>query len=71
MNKAKVIEWESSLSETSRTNLRAAADAIIAIKEKGGNVVVVTGSGPNIHEGVTTQIAELMHHGVIDGDVLD
>ena len=29
--------------------------------------MVVTGSGPNIHEGVTTLIAELMHKGVIDG----
>jgi len=28
---------------------------------------VVTGSGPNLHEGVTTLIAELMHKGVIDG----
>jgi hypothetical protein len=27
----------------------------------------VTGSGPNIHEGVTTLIAELIHKGIIDG----
>jgi len=30
-------------------------------------VVVVTGSGPNLHEGVTTLIAELINKGVIDG----
>ncbi len=62
-----VAEWEASLPETSRRNLRSAAREIIAAKEKGGSVVVVTGSGPNIHEGVTTLIAEMMHHGVIDG----
>lgn len=28
--------------------------------------MVVTGSGPNIHEGVTTMIAELVHKGVVD-----
>ncbi|MCI0492262.1 MAG: hypothetical protein L0Z07_04925, partial [Planctomycetes bacterium] len=33
----------------------------------GGKVVVVTGSGPNIHEGVTTLIAELMRVGLVDG----
>ncbi len=30
-------------------------------------MVVVTGSGPNLHEGVTTLIAELIHKGIIDG----
>jgi hypothetical protein len=32
-----------------------------------GRVVVVTGSGSNIHEGVTTQVAELIHKGLVDG----
>ena len=40
---------------------------IIDAKEKGGKVVVATGSGPNIHEGVTTLIAELIKKGIIDG----
>jgi len=44
-----------------------AVDRIVAAKERGGNVVVVTGSGPNLHEGVTTLIAELMRLGVVDG----
>jgi len=47
--------------------LQQAVDAIVASKEKGHKVVVATGSGPNLHEGVTTLIAELMHKGVIDG----
>jgi hypothetical protein len=40
---------------------------IAAAKEKGQRVVVITGSGPNVHEGVTTLIAELIRQGVVDG----
>jgi len=47
--------------------VHAAADAIANIKEKGGRVVVVTGSGPNVHEGVTTLLAELMRADIVDG----
>ncbi len=39
---------------------------IVKVKRRGGKIMVVTGSGPNIHEGVTTLIAELMGRGVID-----
>ena len=46
--------------------VHAAADAVIAAKERGAKVAVVTGSGPNVHEGVTTLIAELMRLDVID-----
>ena len=62
-----IAEWESSLSDTSRRNLRQAANRIIDAKRRGGSVVVVTGSGPNIHEGVTTLIAEFMKQGVVNG----
>ena len=58
---------EQTLAEPVRLNLLAAAKKIVAAKQRGGKVVVVTGSGPNLHEGVTTLIAELMHKGVIDG----
>jgi len=51
--------------------LQAKVDEIVAkmteIKKAGEKIVVVTGSGPNIHEGVTTLIAELIHKGIIDG----
>ena len=47
--------------------IATAADRIVAAKERGGKVAVVTGSGPNLHEGVTTLIAELMRVGIIDG----
>ncbi len=44
-----------------------AVDRVVEAKERGEGVVVVTGSGPNIHEGVTTLIAELMRVGIVDG----
>src|SRR5882762_10439106 len=52
---------------TALANLLKAVEQIVAAKRRGGSVVVVTGSGPNIHEGVTMLIAELMHKRVIDG----
>ncbi len=64
---SRLAEWEASLPETSRHHLREAADKIVSAKERGGAVIAATGSGPNIHEGVTTLIAELMHKGIIDG----
>ena len=52
-----------SLPPSTQEHLQSAIDAIVGARERGGRVVVVTGSGPNIHEGVTTQIAELIRHG--------
>ena len=37
------------------------------VKQAGGRVVVATGSGPNLHEGVTCQVAELVRLGLVDG----
>ena len=47
--------------------LDSAISRIVSAKKKNGKVVVITGSGPNIHEGVTTLIAELIHKGIVDG----
>lgn len=47
--------------------LDRAIASIVSAKKAGGKVVVVTGSGPNLHEGVTTLIAELIHKDIIDG----
>jgi len=55
------------LSSDTSQMLDRAIESIITAKKAGGKVVVVTGSGPNLHEGVTTLIAELIHKGVIDG----
>lgn len=56
-----------SLSEDTKVFLDKAVEAIVDAKERGGKVVVATGSGPNIHEGVTSLIAQLMDKGIIDG----
>ena len=56
-----------SLSPSVRKQVDRSVNSIVQAKENGGKVVVVTGSGPNLHEGVTTLIAELIDKGVIDG----
>jgi len=58
--------WEK-LDNTARERITAAVDAVCAAKEAGKKVVVVVGSGPNIHEGVSTLIAALMTAGIVDG----
>jgi hypothetical protein len=50
-----------------RALVDSAVDRIVEAKKFKGKVVVVTGSGPNLHEGVTSLIAELINKGVIDG----
>ena len=50
-----------------QTRFEEAVNRIVAAKQRGGKVVVVTGSGPNVHEGVTTLLAELMRAGLVDG----
>ncbi|MCL4181537.1 MAG: hypothetical protein KJ072_27840, partial [Verrucomicrobia bacterium] len=55
------------LPAATRARLEEAVARIVAAKERGGKVVVVTGSGPNLHEGVTTLMAELMRVGLVDG----
>jgi len=56
-----------SLPSKAQVRLKHAIKLIVNAKEKGGKVVAVVGSGPNLHEGVTTLLAELMHKGIIDG----
>ncbi|MBQ3455104.1 MAG: deoxyhypusine synthase family protein [Synergistaceae bacterium] len=58
--------FRSSLDERSQASLKAAVNRITDAKSHGGRVMVVTGSGPNIHEGVTTLIAELIRAGLVD-----
>lgn len=49
------------------SRIKKAANEIITAKEKGEKILAVLGSGPNLHEGVTTLVAELIHKGIIDG----
>jgi hypothetical protein len=62
-----VREIEEGLEPETRERVAEAARAVVRAKERGGSVVAVVGSGPNLHEGVTTLLAELMHKGLVDG----
>lgn len=55
------------IEEPNKSWVDQSIEKIVDIKKNNGNIVVVTGSGPNIHEGVTTLIAELIDKGIIDG----
>jgi len=55
------------LPANTQARFEEAVTRIVSAKQRGGKVVVITGSGPNIHEGVTTLIAELMRAGLVDG----
>ena len=55
------------LDENTKRFVDASIKAITSAKLAGRKVMVATGSGPNIHEGVTTLIAELVYKGVVDG----
>ena len=53
--------------DRTKASILKAIEKMTEVKKKGGKIVVACGSGPNIHEGVTTLIAELMDKGIIDG----
>ncbi len=62
-----VAAIEAQLDPSVRERIAQAADRIVEARQRGGRIVVVTGSGPNLHEGVTTLIAELMRAGIVHG----
>ena len=62
-----IKELASEFSAEALENLEKAVRAITRTKQSGGKVVVVTGSGPNLHEGVTTLVSELIRKGIVDG----
>ena len=63
---SQIEQFRASLDERSRSTLNEAVKKIVETKKRGGKVMVVTGSGPNIHEGITTLISELIHKGIVD-----
>jgi len=64
---AKMIEgYYLGLAADTREMVDRAIQEIVRRKRQGGKVMVITGSGPNIHEGVTSLIAELMDKGIVD-----
>jgi len=62
-----IARLKDDLPEGVREYLQTAIDRMVDTKRSGGKVAIVTGSGPNLHEGVTTLIAELIRVGVVDG----
>jgi len=67
INEQLLDKFYQNLDERSQTALDHTIDEMVRIKEKGGKIAVVTGSGPNLHEGVTTLIAELIRLEIVDG----
>ena len=66
-DREKIKQLFNQLSKETRDSIQKTVSDITKAKNKGGKVVVITGSGPNLHEGVTTLLAQLIHKGVIDG----
>ncbi|MDD4160287.1 MAG: hypothetical protein PHO18_05000 [Synergistaceae bacterium] len=66
INRALVNDFYIGLDGRSREALDSAVSKVVETKRRGGKVAVVTGSGPNLHEGITTLIAELMGKGIVD-----
>jgi len=62
-----VQSYYDQLSPDTQVLLDQAVQQVVAAKRRGGKIVVITGSGPNLHEGVTTLIAELIDKGILDG----
>ena len=60
IDRALIADLKAGLPDRVRAQLQQAIDRIVEVKQAGGKVAVVTGSGPNLHEGVTTLIAELI-----------
>ncbi len=67
IDRGAIKEMKEALPARVKTRLNRVIRAVVETKEKGGKVVAVVGSGPNVHEGVTTLISELIHKGIIDG----
>lgn len=67
INRELLKEFFDGLDDRSRDALELAVAKVVDAKRRGGKVAVVVGSGPNLHEGVTTLLAELMDKGIVDG----
>ena len=66
-NRNSIEQYYHELSPGVKEIVDKAVRSIVETKKRGGKVVVVTGSGPNLHEGVTTLIAELIDKEIVDG----
>lgn len=67
IEKEVIRSFYDNLDEKTKERVEKTIEKIVSTKKKGGKITVVTGSGPNVHEGVTTLIAELINKGIVDG----
>jgi len=67
VDRSVIAAMHDNLSSRIKGRVKQASETIVKTKEKGGKVIAVVGSGPNLHEGVTTLLAELIRKGIIDG----
>ncbi len=67
INRELIGKFYDELDERSKETLDASVKKAVEAKKRGGKIAVVTGSGPNLHEGVTTLVAELISKGIVDG----
>jgi len=70
MNKKLIEEFYNNFDEKFQERIDQTISAIVKAKQEQEKIAVVTGSGPNIHEGITTLIAELIQKGIVDSGVL-
>ena len=61
-----IATYYDNLPESSQQSLDHAIDELVSAKKRGGKIMLVIGSGPNLHEGITTLIAELIRKGLVD-----
>ncbi|MCB2226799.1 MAG: hypothetical protein KQH53_08990 [Desulfarculaceae bacterium] len=67
VSQADLARLAAGLDQTTKRRLTQVVRLWKKIKQNGGKVVVATGSGPNLHEGVTCMVAELVRLGLVDG----
>lgn len=67
MNSKLIEQFYNNFSELYRNRIDQVIDTIVKAKQEQKKITIVTGSGPNIHEGITTLIAELILKGMVDG----
>lgn len=67
IDEAMLADLAARLDAAALAAVEEAAEAWALVKLAGGRVAVATGSGPNLHEGATCQVAELVRLGLVDG----
>lgn len=67
IDKQFIYDLYKKLNPATRERLDQTILKIVKTKEKGEKLIIAMGSGPNIHEGITTLVAELIKKQIVDG----